>query len=790
MAQIKDLKLTDTLLTADETRGLVCTLETSTQEKLDAKLDRGEVVNLDDLEVYNLTAPNLSAYRIFVTCELDPGRQKTNALYVTHEGVTTSGNDYPGGKYTFSSCQTDTDVVRFADIRNLSSGGVNPQIYSDIAGLKGDMTIVKGCVSELDQADKTFNSKLLSTSTLVNSLCARIDSLSSSAITSSIGKGLVNSGGSLQINIRSNHSGLEFASGAMYVNVSCSSHPQASNVLSNIATNINGQLVTVPATLSVAGAVRMPTDGTLCQVGDVAASGAGVTRYVGERLQSYYNKPELDSLLSNKLNQYYTKTEVDTAVQNVSVDLSDYCTKGEVDTHLEACYYDKSEVDSRLENIDPVVDLSNYYTKAQVDKAIRDQVFVEGTDNVVPHYHNPYTELHWSCEKDECNTYIKECSRVVIVYDAPNVIGDRSVALLSDAVNDDAVSIGYESVAGGVGSVVVGRGAASLCNHVTDSEPCNREDVEYTGNVAIGPYTTAAASCVILCGGVGNILAQGNVAIGRRASAHGAVGVAIGTHAVSITNGGVAIGYRAVASDTYPIIIGGGLDQHNADLLLDAGCPTYFGVNCTGDLFVRFGGQEHSVCLATDIGGSSGSVEGVVVSGGNVAVGTSATSEYCGVAVGYGAGNYATSGVAIGICAAVGCNGVADDAKEHAGAVALGCQARALWANAVSIGPSTWSCAVVIDESVLCSRGVGATAVGFGAKACAPSDVCSGYGAGIDIRGGGFSIKLTPAGIVFMRQNAGRETTEYVKIPWGNPSCITGGYGTWRDADGCSNLGV
>lgn len=80
------------------------------------------------------------------------------------------------------------------------------------------------------------------------------------------------------------------------------------------------------------------------------------------------------------------------------IDLSDYTTKEELATELSK-YYDKTEIDALLSDVDVDIDLTNYYTKTEVDQKIEN---IPETD-----LSNYYTKTE-SYSKSEVDTKIDE----------------------------------------------------------------------------------------------------------------------------------------------------------------------------------------------------------------------------------------------------------------------------------------------------------------------------------------------------------------------------------------------
>ena len=114
-------------------------------------------------------------------------------------------------------------------------------------------------------------------------------------------------------------------------------------------------------------------------VGEAVESviGPAVDSAVGEAVE-----PVVDTKISEHLSDYYTKTEIDTKLDEleVDVDLSDYYNKTEIDTKLDELevdvdlgdYYNKTEIDTKLDELEVDVDLGDYYTKTEIDAVLGD----------------------------------------------------------------------------------------------------------------------------------------------------------------------------------------------------------------------------------------------------------------------------------------------------------------------------------------------------------------------------------------------------------------------------------
>lgn len=276
MAQIKDLKLTDAILTADETNNLISDLKAKTCSELAGKLSNSAgYANLGQLTVAGVAAQDITALTIRVQCNSSP----SNNVAVQHDRLLVSTPETLES-YTFGGGENGTDVVRFSDIEDLEAGGVDPMIPVQITALNKAMDVVKADVANLGTADQQINACITGVKTSVGSLDTRVTSLENGKLDARVGQGLTTSGGTLKLNQRTNYSGFEFESGAVYINTSSSTHPTSSTATNNVALDSAGKIIALPATLSTYGTVKMPTDGTLCAVNDVAASGKAVADYV------------------------------------------------------------------------------------------------------------------------------------------------------------------------------------------------------------------------------------------------------------------------------------------------------------------------------------------------------------------------------------------------------------------------------------------------------------------------------------------------------------------------------
>lgn len=95
--------------------------------------------------------------------------------------------------------------------------------------------------------------------------------------------------------------------------------------------------------------------------------------YVRINRTNYLDEEGLDALWV-KIKEYVALHGGD----GEGIDLTQYTTKEELATELSK-YYNKTEIDALLSNLSPDVDLSNYYTKTEVDQKIND-IDIPATD--------------------------------------------------------------------------------------------------------------------------------------------------------------------------------------------------------------------------------------------------------------------------------------------------------------------------------------------------------------------------------------------------------------------------
>ena len=161
--KLKDLKLTDTLLTADETRGLVCTLESKTCSELAGKLSNNAgYVNIGQMTATGVTAQNVTTLAFYTQCNGNPSNyvavQYDRFLVSTPETLET---------YTFSGGENSTDIVRFSDLEGIG-GETDPQVPVKIESICSRVVTVETCVRELAGKDRELASSL-------DSLCSSLD---------------------------------------------------------------------------------------------------------------------------------------------------------------------------------------------------------------------------------------------------------------------------------------------------------------------------------------------------------------------------------------------------------------------------------------------------------------------------------------------------------------------------------------------------------------------------------------------------------------------------------------
>lgn len=582
MAQIKDLKLTDTLLTADETKSLVCTLESKTCSELAGKMDRNAAfASVGQLNVSGLTTQDATALTLRVQCNSSPSNHV--AVYYNKLQVSTPDTIE---EYTFGDGSSGTDVVRFADLDGAGGGGEDPTLPAELEKINNEISKLTTGISQLCKADVTLTGEVNSAASNISSLSSRVSALENGTGGITAGQGLSKSGNTIKLNQRTNHSGFEFSDGAVYINTSCPSHPAADARLDNVATDNRGKLVATPAEADRYGTVKMAPEGAFVEACDTAASGMAVASFVRCTLEEYYDKAEVDQI-----------------VRDANVDLSSYYTKGQVDAKLGERYtktevYNKVEVDNKIAGIAPTVDLSDYYTKSDTDAtfATKEDLQKAATGDV------DLTDYYKKSEADE-KFISKDSEWPDHVHDACEVFlegGQKLVDVLEDKQDKltagDNITISDEGVicatGGGGGSIEVDASLSHTSYNPVQNRWLGLRMGASAGNsVQIG-FDAKAGSAIndtIDDGGDdGSQVAVGKcadgskwgtavgydargwdhgVAVGQLAIGSGS-GVAIGYYtngqnkgtaigaSASAPSNMVAIGYNATATKDTPIVIG------------------------------------------------------------------------------------------------------------------------------------------------------------------------------------------------------------------------------------------
>lgn len=670
MAQIKDLKLTDTLLTADETKSLVCTLESKTCSELAGKMDRSAAfATVGQLNVSGLTAQDATALTLRVQCNSSPSNHV--AVYYNKLQVSTPDTIE---EYTFGDGSSGTDVVRFADLDGTGGGGEDPMLPAELEKINNEISKLTTGISQLCKADVTLTGEVNSATSNISSLSSRVSALENGSGGITAGQGLAKSGNTIKFNQRANHSGFEFSDGAVYINTSCPSHPAADARLDNVATDNRGKLVATPAEADRYGTVKMAPEGAFVEACDTAASGMAVASFVRCTLEEYYDKAEVDQI-----------------IRGANVDLSSYYTKGQVDAKLGERYtktevYNKVEVDNKIAGIAPTVDLSDYYTRSDADAtfATKEDLQNAATGDV------DLTDYYKKSEADE-KFISKDSEWPDHVHDACEVKYGDEIALgtLAEAPSR---------------AVAIGRAASAF----SDSISIGGSAVSVLGAIAIG-YNAGSSD------------PSGTVSIGMNAHASDEYPTVIGSTKTGVSTNGVAqdltpsqikvskagimtIGGKQVAMLSDVGSGGGESTTITVDEALD--------VNSTNPVQNKWFALRMGATNANSIQIGCGAKAGIdsyswdaVAHGDNgyqVAVGVGASAYLQGVAVGYST-RAANKGVAIGYnaygpgCAvAIGHLSMASNC-----AVAVGNGARAECKNTVAIGygvKATESTPIVIGD--------------------------------------------------------------------------------------------
>ena len=117
-------------------------------------------------------------------------------------------------------------------------------------------------------------------------------------------------------------------------------------------------------------------------VGDKSSNDFGITSLsdnqiygmLNNKADKYdtYTKQEVNELVNFDLNDYYNKSEVDTLISNINPDLSDYYTKAETNNLI-------TEEDAIVnQKLLLKANVSDVYTKAEIDQKIKPEVELKG----------------------------------------------------------------------------------------------------------------------------------------------------------------------------------------------------------------------------------------------------------------------------------------------------------------------------------------------------------------------------------------------------------------------------